>query len=52
MVVQEGVIYLLLERPRDAARIAQNGARWSRNVCRPERFASEIEAVYREVLNA
>lgn len=39
-----------LERPKDAERIAQNGARWARNICSPHRFASEIEAVYREVI--
>lgn len=41
----------VLERPKDAARLSQNGARWARNVCRPERFAKEIEAVYREAID-
>lgn len=44
----ERAMRYLLESPQDAARIAQSGARWARTVCRPERFADEIVAVYKE----
>lgn len=40
----------LWERPNDRKRIAESGSQWARATCDPWRFASEVEAVYREVL--